>query len=342
MKNNDVCSQCSIFKCKDIITHNEEKDNNDLLVIRQNKGTNEIMKSINDIKFKGRGSAKKENVEKSTEIERIGESFERMLPKSNYILPANVNEVLKIERSIHHYNANVKKIFLYYKYKVSQENNVSVTFDVRELLNLKGVEYRTENIDALEEDLKVLCAIKLDKFNVEVNNNNEPINYRNVEIFKGYKFGYNGKGDRRFITVTGGEWANSLVKAKDLFMLVPSEMFEFNKFEFEIAYTILTRIRAERTNALNQGRNWVNLSIKYLLKDVELSHKYNPKKIGSTKFIKKIENVLNKMQELNWFSWEYQDSKISDLPQRNKMEYYQDFKIIFQLKKKRLEGMIIN
>lgn len=255
-------------------------------------------------------------------------AYELSTKKGNINIEVEPEELEIIERKLKY--TNMKKIYLYLTYRMAKDNQRTLKLKINELLELKKHKRKSKTIERLIEDLKALEKIEI--INYKANVNGEKHDLERSFLFKFGQWKKEGSRYPSYFSVTAGSWADPLVE-NNQFAHIPEEIFEFDKLEFDIAFNILTRFRNQLSKIMDNSRNKFTLSADKMLKNCEL----NVRKYGSTKMIDKIEAVLDKLEALNWFSWNYRSSSRDDLPGRNKINSYKDFIIDFDLDNSRLE-----
>lgn len=222
--------------------------------------------------------------------------------------------------------SNIKKLILYLCYRITKENDVRIEVNINEFLSLKEQKRQSNLTKTVIEDLKVLEKIKISNFRAHVKKR-EVIKSRKHSILKVENWEEIKEGYINYIPVRVGQWAETMIDV-DQFAFIPSEIFSFNKLEFDIAFNILMRLRYQQHKSMREKETTeFNLSVKYMLKGVDIPA---VDKYGPTKVIEKIENVLNKLQSLNWFKWHYREN-IFSLPGRNIFKEYTKFMLIFDI-----------
>ena len=291
-----------------------DKDN--FLVVKQNSASNNIIKNFNNLRH-----LDEEN------INTLG-VYELQTQKGQIHIEVKKDELEKIERKLKY--TNLKKLYLYLTYRMTKDNKRTLRIKINELLELKGQVRDSRTIKRLIEDIKTLEKIKV--YNYKANISNKEHNLEESFLFKFGKWTPTGEQYPTFFSVTAGAWADPLLDNNQI-AHIPTEIFKFNKLEFDIAFNILTRFRNQLKIIQNKNKNFFTLTVEYLLKNVEL----NTRKYGSTKIINKIEKVLSQLEELKWFTWSYRKNTRKDLPGRNKIEKYKEFTIDFNIEDSRLK-----
>ena len=291
-----------------------DKDN--FLVVKQNGASNNIIKNFNNLRHLD---------EKN--INTLG-VYELQTQKGEIYIEVKKDELERIERKLKY--TNLKKLYLYLTYRMTKDNKRTLRIKINELLELKGQVRDSRTIKRLIEDIKTLEKIKV--YNYKANISNKEHNLEESFLFKFGKWTPTGEQYPTFFSVTAGAWADPLLDNNQI-AHIPTEIFKFNKLEFDIAFNILTRFRNQLKIIQNKNKNFFTLTVEYLLKNVEL----NTRKYGSTKMINKIEKVLSQLEELKWFTWSYRKNTRKDLPGRNKIEKYKEFTIDFNIEDSRLK-----
>jgi len=282
----------------------------EMITIKQNSISNDILRNFNCIRDIDNG-----------DINSLG-AYEIQTERGTLQMEIEPFELEKIQRKLKY--SNLKKLFLYFLYRMNMDNKRTFNLDLNELLDFKGQARRTENIKRLLDDLKELEKIKVTNYQALINN--KECQLKESFLFKCEKWVEESSNIYSYFSVTAGAWAKPLLN-NNHYAFIPRDIFTFNKLEIDIAYNIILRFINERSDLINNS-NKFSLSVKSVLKNVELNtHKY-----GSTKMIDKIERVLDKLEELGWFSWDYRKSDRTQLPGRNKLRCYKKFMIDFNCK----------
>ncbi len=282
----------------------------DMISIKQNVFTNDIMRHLNCIR----------NIDRD-ERNSLG-AYEVKTEQGSLQMEIEPEELDKIKNKLKY--ANIKKLFLYFLYRMNIDKKRTVTIDIKELLDFKGQKIRTENKERLLDDLKQLEKIKVSNYSASINN-------KMCELDESFLFICERWLEESciipsYISVTAGAWVEPLLE-NNHYAYIPPDIFTFNKLEFDIAYNVIFRLINERTRMINKDFKF-SLSVNSLLKNIEL----NVDRDGPTKIIDKIEGVLNKLELLDWFSWSYRKNDRSKLPGRNKLPRYREFMIDFNCK----------
>lgn len=288
---------------------------NKTILVKQNDASNSILKNFNNIR----------NLDEE-DLNELG-AYELTTRKGDINIEVEPEELELIERKLKY--TNIKKLYLYLTYRMAQDNQRTLKLKINELLELKGQKRKSKTIERLIEDLETLEQIKIINFKANINGDKHDL--ERSFLFKFGKWTKQGHRYPSYLSVTAGSWADSLIENCQ-FAYIPTEIFKFNKLEFDIAFNILTRFRNQLSKLKENNENEFTLSVQYMLRNVEL----NVRKYGSTKMIDNIEEVLDKLEDLNWFSWQYRTSSRDDLPGRNKMNRYRDFVIDFNIEESKL------
>jgi hypothetical protein len=238
-------------------------------------------------------------------IERIIERVE--LPNNGYI-ELNIDEEINIRNfeKLLKLGGAIQKTFDFVLWKIGDEESCNFSCNLNEYFDWIGIKRRKENIEHLEDILKLLsrCSIS---FRTKINN----------EMMSGYgslfawslvkkdeKNPYSKYTDLQ-IAVTQ-TWGNTII-ANKFFIAIDHRLPKIPLGKFPYCYSVGRKLTERyRYNARRRkGKEIEIISIEKILEAMNKTIEEIKKKRDWKYWIDQVEKTLNELKERNIFEWEY-------------------------------------